>query len=78
MQIVDTRTNLDEEIECRILAQKLLLTNKVKQVTFGSIFECQIYGGFILKTGIKPTDILVIELFLDPNFSYECFLDFTG
>lgn len=78
VQIVDSGTNLYEEIKRRILAQKLLFTDEVKQIAFRSIFECQIYGGFIFEACVEPTNVFVIELFLNPNFSYQCFFDLTG
>ena len=78
MQIIDSGTNLYEEIKRRILAQKLLFTDEVKQITFRSIFERQIYGVFVFKACVEPTDVLVVELFLNPNLSNECFFDLTG
>ena len=78
VQIIDSGTNLYEEIKRRILAQKLLFTDEVKQIAFRSIFERQIYGGFVLKARVEPTNVLMIELFLDPNFSYQRFFDLTG
>ena len=78
VQIVDSGTNLYEEIKRRILAQKLLFTDEVKQIAFRSIFECQVYGGFIFEACVEPTNVFVIELFLNPNFSYQCFFDLTG
>ena len=78
MQIIDSGTNLYEEIKRRILAQKLLFTDEVKQITFRSIFERQIYRCFVFKACVEPTDVLVVELFLNPNLSNECFFDLTG
>ena len=78
VQIIDSGTNLYEEIKRRILAQKLLFTDEVKQIAFRSIFERQIYGGFVLKARVEPTNVLMIQLFLNPNFSYQRFFDLTG
>ena len=78
VQIIDSGTNLDEEIEGCILAQELLLTDEVEQIALGSIFECQVNGCFILEARVEPADVLVIELFLDPYLSNEGFFDLTG
>lgn len=69
VKIIDTRTNLNEEIECSVLAQKLLLPYEIEQIAFGSIFKGQIYCRLIFETGVQSTYIFVIQLFLYTDFS---------
>lgn len=52
VQVVNTGAYLNEEIKCSIFTQVLLFTNKIEQITFGSILKRQVDGRFILKRSV--------------------------
>lgn len=76
VHVVNARTHLNEEVEGSILAQELLLSDQVEQVALAGILQGQVNRIFVLKTGIQTADVLVIELFLNSYFSYQCFFYF--
>jgi hypothetical protein len=78
MQVIYARAYLNEKVKSSILGQEPLLSNQVEQISFRGIFKGQINCGFVLETGIKPTNVLMVQLFLDSYFSYESFFYFAA
>jgi hypothetical protein len=78
VQIVDARANLNEEVECCILAEELFFPYKIKEVTLGGVLERQINCRFILETGVETADILMVQLLLDPDLPNQRLLDLAA
>ena len=76
VHVVDARAHLNKEIKGSILAEKLFFSYKVKEVALTGILERQINSIFILKGRIQPANILMIQLLLNPYFSYQSFFYF--
>ena len=78
VHIINTRAYLDEKVESCILTQILLSSDQVKQVAFARILKGQVDGVSIFKRGVESADVLVIELLLNSDLTYESFFDFRG
>lgn len=78
MKVINPRAYLNEEVKSCILAEELLFSNQVEQISFRGVFKSQVNSGFVFETGVKPTDILMIQLFLDSYFSYQRLFDFAA
>ena len=75
VKIVNSRTDLNEKVKCSVFAQKLFLSDQVEQVTFGRILQSKIDCGFVFERSVKSTNVLVIELLLNSDFSYQSFFN---
>lgn len=69
VHVVDAGAHLDEEVEGCVLAQILLLPDKIEKVSFACILQCEINGLFVLETCVQTTNVLVIELFLNSDLA---------
>lgn len=77
VQIVDTRTHLNEEVECFIFRKRSLLSNQIKQVSLASILKCQVDSLLVIKTCVESTYVFVIKLLLNPYFTDQSFFNFV-
>jgi hypothetical protein len=75
MKIIDSGTNLNEKVKCSIFAQKLFFSDQIEQITFWCILKSKVNCCFVFKRSVKSTNILVIELLLNSDFSYQSFFD---
>jgi hypothetical protein len=60
MQIVNSGTNLDKEVKCCIFTQELFFSNEIEQISFRGILKSKVNGGFVLKTCVETTNVLMI------------------
>jgi hypothetical protein len=60
MHVIDSTADLDEEIESGVLTQELLFSDQVEQVAFTGVLESQHNSSLVLKTGVEPTNVLVV------------------
>ena len=60
IQIVYTRTDLNEKVECCVFAQILFFSNKIEKITFRGILQSKVNCGLVLERGVESTNILVI------------------
>ena len=68
MHVVDAGAHLDEEVEGCVFTEILLFPNKIKKVALASVLEGQHNGILVLKAGVEPANILMIELLLNSDF----------
>lgn len=78
VQVIDSRANLNEEVERCVLAQVLLLTYQVEQISFGGVLECKVDRRFVLEGGVEPANVLVVQLLLDPDLSNQGLFDLAA
>ena len=77
VQIINSGAYLNKKVESCVLTQILFFSYQVKQVSFGSVFQSEINCSFIFKTGVKATNVFMVQLLLNSNFSDQCLTDFT-
>ena len=77
VHIVNATADLDEKVKRSIFTEELFLPYQIKQVSFACILQSQVNGVLVFKTGIQSTDILVVQLFLNSDFSYKSLFNFV-
>ncbi len=78
VQVVDARADLNEEVECRVLRQALLLPDKVEEVALAGVLERQVDGVLVVEGGVEPTHVLVVQLLLGLYLSDQRLLDLAA
>jgi hypothetical protein len=78
VKIVNSRTDLNEKVKCSVFAQKLFLSDQVEQVTFWRIFQSKIDCGFVFERSVQTTNVLVVQLLLNSNFTNQGFFNLTA
>lgn len=71
MHVIYARADLNEEIECRVLAEVLLLPNEIEEVALARILEGQVNCVLVLEAGVQSANVLVIQLLLNSDFSNQ-------
>jgi len=78
MEIIDSRANLNEKVKCSVFAQKLFFSDQIEQITFGRILKSKVDRCFVFERSVQSTNILVIELLLNSDFSYQSFFNLAA
>ena len=58
---------MDEEVKCSVLSQALFPANKIEQVAFAGVFQCEVDLLLVLEAREEAADVLVVQLLLDSN-----------
>ena len=74
VQVVDAATDLDEEVESRVLRKELLPSDEIEQVSLGGVFQSQVNGLVVVKARIQSGDVFVVQLLLDPDLPDQSLL----
>jgi hypothetical protein len=69
MHVVNTWADLDEKVESSVLAQVLFFSDQIEQVALWGILQGEVDGFFIFEACVKSANVLVVQLFLNTNFS---------
>ena len=77
MHVVNARANLNEEVKSRVLWEILFFPNQIKQISFACVLKSKIDSLFVFKACVKTTDVFVVELLLNSDFTNKSLLYFV-